>query len=182
MFEIYPNGDNHHLVVEDLEIGQIVPLKEMPMAWFIKVDNSIRDIYPETYEQLIKTHGGMKTDIQKRVRQFLTCNFSGKDCIPDIDDEFNFKIEHVFCPARNTGICNHTFCNPKITSELTKCEKAVLNLFCLGLSEDEIAEKLFVSPYTIHNHINNMYAKTGIKGKSAPDRKLMAYAHHKNLI
>ena len=49
------------------------------------------------------------------------------------------------------------------------------------MSEDEIAEKLFISRYTVHNHINNMYSKTGIKGKSTPDRKLMAYAFKNKL-
>ena len=182
MYEVYTNSDNRHLIVEDMCTGAIVTLKEMPIAWLLKVDNAIKETYPETYDKLVDIHGGMSLNVMKRVRQFLSCNHSVKDGIPDIDDHYNFRLEKVFCPAQLTKICILGFCNPIITNELSKCEKIVLSLFCKGLSEEEIGEKLFISRCTVHNHINNMYAKTGIKGKTAPDRKLMAYAHDKNLI
>jgi len=182
MFEIYTNSDNRIIVAEDMTTGAILPIKDMPMAWILKVDNSIRETYPETYDKLVDLHGGMKTDVLMRVKQFLSCNFACRDGVPDIDDHFNFKIENVFCPARSTKVCQLGICRPKISHELSKCERLVLRLFCLGMSEDEIAEKLFISRCTVHNHINNMYAKTGIKGKTTPDRKLVAYAYSKNLI
>lgn len=176
MFEIFTNSDNRQLVVEDLTTGAIVALKDMPISWMILVDNSIKESYPETYDQLVELHGGLKVNLHMRVKQFLSCNFSVKDGIVDIDEHFNFKLEGVFCPARTTKLCKHLFCKPMLTTELSKCEKMVLQLFVAGMSEHEIADKLFLSPCTVHNHINNMYAKTGLKGKTAPDRKLMAYA------
>jgi len=181
MFEIYINCENRFLVVEDLTTGAIVALKDMPIAWKVHVDNAIKETYPETYDKLVDLFGGLKTDLSKRIKQFLSCNFSLKDDMPDIDDHFNFNIENIFCPAKINKICTLGICNPKITNELSKCEKLVLRFFCIGMSEDEIAEKLFISRYTVHNHINNMYSKTGIKGKSTPDRKLMAYAFKNKL-
>jgi|GEM_PF-1384153 len=182
MFEIYTNSENKYLVVEDMSTGVMSPVKDMPISWLLKVDNSIKETYPETYDQLVKLHGGMRADVAMRVKQFLSCNFSCKDGVPDIDEHFNFKIENVFCPARSTKVCQLGFCTPKINSDLSKCERLVLRLFCIGMSEEEIAEKLFISRCTVHNHINNMYTKTGIKGKTTPDRKLVAYAYSKNLI
>ena len=35
-----------------------------------------------------------------------------------------------------------------------------------GLGKDEIAERLFISPNTIKNHVRNVYAKLGIHEKS----------------
>jgi DNA-binding NarL/FixJ family response regulator len=182
MYEIYSNSNNSVLVVEDMTTGNIVPLKDMGMGWQIKVDSAIRESYPDTYDKLVDLHGGSKSDIMARVKQFLSCNFAYKDGVPDIDEHFNFKTESVFCPARSTKVCQLGICCPKITSKFTRCERTVLNLFCVGLSEDEIADKLFISKFTVHNHINNMYEKSGIKGKTAPDRKLIAYAYSKKLI
>jgi hypothetical protein len=182
MFEVYTNSENRILVVEDLTSGSILPLKDMPMAWLLKVDNAINKTYPETYDQLVNLHGGSKADTLMRVKQFLSCNFAFKDGMADIDEHFNFKIESVFCPARSTKVCTLGICCPKITNEFSRCERTVLTLFCAGLSEDEIANKLFVSRCTVHNHINNMYAKTGIKGQHTPDRKLVAYAYAKKLV
>lgn len=182
MFEIYSNSDNKVLVVEDMTTGNIVSLKDMPFGWSLKIDNAIRDTYPGTYDSLVDLHGGTKADLLMRVKQFLSCNFATKDGVPDIDEHFNFNTESVFCPARSTKVCQLGICCPKITSKFTRCERTVLNLFCVGMSEEEIAEKLFISKFTVHNHINNMYEKSGIKGKTAPDRKLIAYAHAKKLI
>lgn len=169
------------MVVEDLTNGAIVALKDMPLGWMVLVDNSIKEAYPETYDKLVELHGGLKVNLQMRVKQFLSCNFSVKDGLADIDDHYNFNLEAVFCPARATKLCKLGICCPVMTSELSKCEKLVLSLFCTGMSEHEIADKLFISHCTVHNHINNMYAKIGVKGKCAPDRKLMAYAYKNHL-
>lgn len=182
MFEIYPNSSNSLLVVEDMKTGAIVPLKDMAFGWILKVDNAIKETYPETYDQLVDLEGGKKNNALMRVKQFLSCNFSFKDGLPDIDEHFNFKLEKVFCPARNTGICKLGICSPKITHKFSRCEKMVLNLFYVGMSEEEIGEKLFISRCTVHNHINNMYAKAGVKGQSNPDRRLIAYAVKNRLV
>lgn len=44
----------------------------------------------------------------------------------------------------------------------TKTEEKVVNLLARGYSEKEIAEKLFVSPHTIDNHLRNMRKKNNV--------------------
>lgn len=46
---------------------------------------------------------------------------------------------------------------------LTTREKEVLQLICLGLNNQQIAEKLFISPMTIKSHRSNLLEKTGCK-------------------
>ena len=182
MFEIYLNAANRELLVEDLQSGEVVLLKKMPHEWLVKVDNGIKELYPKTYTKLCEQFGDSEPFLFARICQFLSCNCAEKNGVPDIDEHFNFKLETVYCPARALGICKLGFCLPQLTDKLSKTEITVLKLFCEGMSEEEIGERLFISSHTVHNHINNMYTKTGIKGMSNPDRRLVAYAHEKNLF
>ncbi len=47
--------------------------------------------------------------------------------------------------------------------KLTDREKEILLHICYGLSNNEIAQKLFISPKTVDNHRTNILAKTGAK-------------------
>ena len=49
-------------------------------------------------------------------------------------------------------------------------EEKVLNLLIKGLSNQEIAEELYVSINTIRNHIANIYKKTGMKKKELKEK------------
>lgn len=61
---------------------------------------------------------------------------------------------------------------------LTARETEVLVLIADGLSNQEIARKLHVSPATVKTHINNLFAKTGLKDRAQAVR----YAYAKGLV
>ncbi|QDP97558.1 response regulator transcription factor [Microlunatus elymi] len=50
--------------------------------------------------------------------------------------------------------------------ELTRREREVLRLIGDGLNNAEIADKLFVSTATVKTHINNLFAKLGIRDRA----------------
>jgi len=181
LYEIYWNKTNDHLLVEESD-GSVTELNQMPMSWQLKVDRAIEEQYPTTYEILTDLYGTQKQQTFKRVKQFLACNFSEKDGIPDIDEDFNFRLEKTACPARVKGICELKICAPEINSDFSARELEVIRLFVTGMTEEQIAEHMFLSHHTIHNHIKNMYRKTNLVGKSNPDRLLMAYAFRKKII
>jgi pimeloyl-ACP methyl ester carboxylesterase/DNA-binding CsgD family transcriptional regulator len=52
-------------------------------------------------------------------------------------------------------------------SELSAREREVLELVAAGMSNDEIAERLFLSTRTVERHLSNIYAKLRLSGKSA---------------
>ena len=52
-------------------------------------------------------------------------------------------------------------------SELSEREREVLELVAAGMSNEEIAERLFLSTRTVERHLSNVYAKLRLSGKSA---------------
>jgi len=59
---------------------------------------------------------------------------------------------------------------------LTPREVEVLRLVALGISKNQIAEQLVISPNTVNVHIQSIYGKLGINSRSAATR--YAIEHH----
>ncbi|MEO3858672.1 LuxR C-terminal-related transcriptional regulator [Acrocarpospora sp. B8E8] len=49
---------------------------------------------------------------------------------------------------------------------LTRREAEIARLACTGLPSKQIAERLFLSPRTVDNHLQNVYAKLGVSNRS----------------
>lgn len=61
---------------------------------------------------------------------------------------------------------------------LTKTETEVLRLLAQGLSDQEIAQRLFVSRDTVHTHAGHLFGKLGVRSRL--QAALMAHGHYLN--
>jgi two-component system response regulator NreC len=61
---------------------------------------------------------------------------------------------------------------------LSQREKEILRLISDGSSTKEIAEKLVISPSTVHTHHSNLMTKLGLNNR----RELIQYARQRGLI
>ena len=52
-------------------------------------------------------------------------------------------------------------------AELSERERDVLELVAAGMSNEQIAQRLFLSPRTVERHLSNVYVKLRLSGKSA---------------
>lgn len=59
---------------------------------------------------------------------------------------------------------------------LTAREVEVLRLVAQGLTNDKVAERLFISPRTVSTHLSSIYGKIGVSSRSAATR--YAIEHH----
>jgi DNA-binding CsgD family transcriptional regulator len=139
---------------------------------------SIQDNYTEAFEALQDTYGNARSFKYLMVKRFLKCNFSKHDEVADIDSNGHFHTEFVSCPLR--GECKHEgiICGAKINTSLSEREMEVLNLIIEGATDFEVAEQLFLSPFTAKNHRRNIQIKTKTKNTAA----LVAYAKDNNLL
>jgi DNA-binding NarL/FixJ family response regulator len=55
---------------------------------------------------------------------------------------------------------------PSGMDRLTEREREVLGLVATGLSNDNIATRLFLSPHTVKTHVNRMMAKLGVRDRA----------------
>ena len=68
--------------------------------------------------------------------------------------------------------------SPQDESHLTRRELEVLQLICEGLTNSEIAEKLFISTRTVEGHKTSLITKTGVKSSIS----LVLYALRNNMV
>ena len=126
--------------------------------------------FPEAYNALAKHYADSRPNLsyymRRIVTRFLKCNFSPIDNKPDIHNGSFCNFEFVPCPIR--GECPHegVVCGPQFKPSLRRAEIKVMQKWYEGLNEDEIAALLCLSPYTIHNHIRNAYARLGVHSRS----------------
>jgi DNA-binding NarL/FixJ family response regulator len=65
---------------------------------------------------------------------------------------------------------------PTYPAGLTAREVEVLRLVAGGLTDVQVAEKLVLSPRTVHAHISSIYSELGVTSRSAATR--YAIEHH----
>lgn len=51
-------------------------------------------------------------------------------------------------------------------AELTDAERSIIPLVAQGLTNKQIADRLFVAPSTIHWHLKNIFRKLGVHNRT----------------
>ena len=135
-----------------------------------KVLDKVKEDYPAAYEALRERY---KDSSPNKIYykylmavRFIRCNFGVLDStFLDIqEDRFNF--ERISCPIRSECKYDGIICSPTFNTSLYKIELKVCELWYKGMTKEEIGGILYLSPYTVNNHIRNAYAKVGCHEKS----------------
>lgn len=130
----------------------------------------IRTFYPLAYSALSDEYRAatLNPDYHqfRIVTRFIKCNFSLLDSIPDITADGKCNFEDVPCPLR--GECRHEgiICRPTFSQKMTDAEQRVMVLWYRGLSQEEISKLLYLSPFTVQNHIKHAYSRLGVHSRA----------------
>lgn len=149
------------------------------------IDNmltAIQENYREAYEALKERYKeSAPNKVYYRyvmVKRFLKCNFGQLDSTSYDIEEGRFYFERVDCPLRLECKYDGKICSPMFKTTLSASEMRVARLWHDGLSKDEIAGVLYLSPETVNNHIRNFYHKLGIHEKA----DFIKYVNEHNLF
>ena len=139
--------------------------------------------YAEAMARLTELHAASQKNISffryKIVDRFNRCNFASLDTTKmDIDEDGVFHLEYVSCPLRG-GVCadEGVICQPRLTLNIRKSEMLVFCQLKNGLSYEEIAAVLHISPFTVKNHCEALRRNIGV----STNEKLIAFWHKNNM-
>ena len=163
--------------------GKNVIVTESDVPLIKEMLSKIREFYPEAYADLEKWFKKSSFNVPYFqyliVDQFCRCNFGNLDSSKkDVDKKGCFNFERVNCPMRNRCPHENVVCNPKFNTSISPAEMRVMELMYEGLSVEEAADRLYLSPNTVKKHIKSVYLKLGIHEKS----EFVQYAIRNNLF
>lgn len=141
------------------------------------------ECYPEAYKALSEKYRNSAMNVAYYryliVRRFCKCNFGKLDTTEiDCKPSSSLCFEKVQCPLRGECQFEGIVCMPKFNSQLSKKELEVMRLIYEGWKIEQVAEQMYLSPFTVKNHIKSVYAKLGIHDKT----EFVQYANKNHLF
>lgn len=158
--EFFGTPDGEVEVRMKSESFQLITSNRKFIGSFIEVLKSKKRI---AYERLKKRYIKSKDNTHYYefliVRGYIKCNFIPLDNVLDIDENGNFNTEFILCPL--TGECPDCgyICNSPDDTILTEREIEVLRNIAIGYTNSEIADIMYISVNTVHNHRNSILKK-----------------------
>lgn len=161
------DGSNERLT----ETSKVVPI----------MIEKIEQFYPKAYKALCDEYEKCKYSLSyyrfKIVNRFCKCNFGNIDNVPDLKDGM-FNFERVACPLRGECRLEGVVCGPEFENKVTPAEERVMKLVSQSKTAEEIADTLYLSVFTVRNHIRNIYSRLNIHNR----QELISYIHKNKLF
>jgi DNA-binding NarL/FixJ family response regulator len=140
---------------------------------------------PELAVQILKKYPSVKiiilssSDVLMQVKKMLQLGCSGY-LLKDADDRTIIEaIEtvigggQVLSPVLQQQLLEDLFKKKKPVTDLTRREKEILQLITEEYTNQEIADKLFISPHTVDNHRVSLLSKMQAKNTAGLVRKAL---------
>ncbi|MGV9888602.1 response regulator transcription factor [Streptomyces sp. NPDC003395] len=179
------DGDEAVKLVAELDPDVVLMDLRMPRCDGVEATRRIRAQHPRTQVVVLTTFAdddSLFPALRAGARGYLTKDAGGDEIVravhsvlsgdaglsPSIQRRLLERLSDPEPPQRAPA---------EAPDGLTARETEVLRLISEGLSNQEIAERLHVSTATVKTHINNLFAKTGLKDRAQAVR----YAYAKGL-
>lgn len=151
----------------------------MPRVDGIEATRRLRESHPDVRVIALTTYAddeSVLSALRAGARGYLTKDASSDDIRSAIltvaagDAALDPSVQHHVVAALSGDGALATDPRPtggsELPDDLTPREAEVLGLIAQGLTNTEIAERLFVSPTTVKSHINHLFAKAGLRDRT----------------
>ncbi len=166
--EVIADAENGNQLIEQAALHKpdiILTDIQMPHKDGIEATKEIHKLYPE-----IKIIALTMLNESMFIKKMLEAGASGY-VLKTIDKEELINVVRKVAggekhfSAEVTAQLMNNFSQKGPLDVLTKREKEILSLIAQGLTDKEIAEKVFLSPLTATTHRKNILSKLGLKNK-----------------
>jgi DNA-binding NarL/FixJ family response regulator len=171
-------GENHpDVVLMDLR---------MPRVDGVEATRRIKAAYPSVQIVVLTTYSDDESvfaALQAGARGYLTKDAGAEeiaraiDAVRGGDAQLDPSVQRRLVDALATGGQPARRRRDNLPDGLTQREAEVLTLIAGGRSNAEIARELFISEATVKTHINNLFAKAGLRDRA----QAVTYAYRKGL-
>ncbi|MEU8584047.1 response regulator transcription factor [Streptomyces abikoensis] len=151
----------------------------MPRCDGVEATRRIRAEYPATQVVILTTYAdddSLFAALRAGARGYLTKDAGGEEIVRAVahvmsgEAGLSPKVQLRLLERLSTGMVQRPPTAPgpprELPDGLTAREAEVLSLVAEGLSNGEIARRLQVSTATVKTHINNLFAKTGVRDRA----------------
>jgi DNA-binding NarL/FixJ family response regulator len=150
----------------------------MPRCDGVEATRRLRELGSPTHVIVLTTYADDRSVIEALragARGFLTKDSGAEEIERAIAAVA--RGEAAIDPAVQHHLVEAVAAKPELPHGLTPREAEVLALIAQGLSNREIATRLFVSEATVKSHVNHVFAKTGVRDRA----QAVAYAYRHGL-
>ncbi|RNL90662.1 DNA-binding response regulator [Sinomicrobium pectinilyticum] len=134
----------------------------------IELSKQIRDAYPELKIIVLSVHNEkavISSVLQNGVNGYVLKNSIGDEIIQAIHKVIDGEL--YMCKQTRDIYENQDNNGPDFIPKITRREKEILQLVTEGFTSSQIAEKLFISPYTVETHRKNLMEKFDVNNMTA---------------
>ncbi|MFG3125167.1 response regulator [Streptomyces sp. NPDC048201] len=180
------DGDEAVRLVGELAPDVVLMDLRMPRCDGVEATRRIRQGHPGTQVVVLTTFAddeSLFAALRAGARGYLTKDAGGEEIVRAVRSVLSG--EAGLAPGIQLRLLEklsqaevRTTAPPEPPDGLTAHESEVLVLIGEGLTNQEIARKLHVSTATVKTHINNLFAKTGLKDRAQAVR----YAYGKGMV
>lgn len=155
----------------------------MPRMDGVEATRRIRAAHPEIHVVVLTTYSDDESvfaALAAGARGYLTKDTDAESLASAIatvvegEAQFDPGVQRRLAEAVVTGSRRA----PELPDGLTRRESEVLRLIAAGRSNTEIAGELFISEATVKTHINNLFAKAGLRDRA----QAVTYAFRHGLV
>lgn len=167
-FDVIADAENGIQLIEQVTIHKpdvVLTDIQMPLKDGIEATKEIHKLFPE-----IKIVALTMLNESMFIKKMLEAGAAGY-VLKTIDKEELVKVIYKVASGEKhfseevTAQLMNNFSQKSPLDILTKREREILGLIAQGLTDKEIAEKVFLSPLTATTHRKNILSKLGLKNK-----------------